>query len=111
MEPLVSVLIASDRVDTLLPACLRSVEEQADVIPVEALVASGEEPTQPGSRLPVRWIRVPARNPAHRRNEAAKQARGSILAFLDDDATAEPGWLVAGTAAIASAGIVGRAAP
>ena len=102
-----SVLIASDRVDTLLPACLRSVEEQADGVSVEALVASGEEPLPPGLGLRVRWIRVPSRNPAHRRNEAAKQARGSILAFLDDDATAEPGWLAAGIAAIASAEVVG----
>lgn len=33
------------------------------------------------------------RNPATRRNRAASVARGEILAFIDDDATAEPGWL------------------
>ena len=33
------------------------------------------------------------RNPATRRNRAASAARGEILAFLDDDARAEPQWL------------------
>lgn len=33
------------------------------------------------------------RNPATRRNRAVSEARGEILAFLDDDARAEPGWL------------------
>jgi glycosyltransferase involved in cell wall biosynthesis len=107
MEPSVSVLIASDRVDTLLPACLRSLEEQAGAASLEAVVASGEEPKDAGWSLPVRWVRVESRNPAQRRNRAADCARGRILAFLDDDATAEPGWLAAGTAAIASAEVVG----
>lgn len=33
------------------------------------------------------------RNPATRRNRAVSEARGEVLAFLDDDARAEPGWL------------------
>lgn len=33
------------------------------------------------------------RNPALRRNRAAAAARGEILAFVDDDAFAEPSWL------------------
>ena len=107
MEPDVSVLIASDRVDTLLPACLRSLEEQSGGVRAEAVVASSEEPRDVRLRVPVRWVCVASRNPAHRRNRAASEARGAILAFLDDDATAEPGWLAAGAAAIAGAEIVG----
>lgn len=107
MEPAVSVLIASDRVDTLLPACLRSLEAQASGPALEAVVASSQAPPALGLRMPVRWVRVDSRNPAHRRNRAASDARGAILAFLDDDATAEPGWLEAGARAIESAEIVG----
>lgn len=107
MEPTVSVLIASDRVDTLLPACLRSLEEQWGAASLEAVVASAEEPKGAEWSVPVRWVRVESRNPAQRRNRAADCARGRILAFLDDDATAERGWLDAGTAAIASAEVVG----
>ncbi len=35
----------------------------------------------------------PDRNPATRRNRAVSEAKGEILAFLDDDATASSGWL------------------
>ncbi|HEY3169948.1 MAG TPA: glycosyltransferase [Thermoanaerobaculia bacterium] len=117
MEPQVSVLIASDRVDTLLPECLRSLEAQSTGPAFEIVVASAEKPRTDGLRTPVRWVEVDSRNPAHRRNRAAQEARGSILAFLDDDATAEPGWLASGAAAAGSAEIVGgpdlppRAAP
>ncbi len=107
MEPSVSVLIASDRVDTLLPECLRSLEAQAEGPACEAIVASAQEPGTAGSRVPVRWVRVESRNPAKRRNQAAAVARAAILAFLDDDATAEPGWIEAGVRALASAEIAG----
>lgn len=107
MEPQVSVLIASDRVDTLLPACLDSLEDQEGGVSVEAVVASSEEPRAASRDVPVRWVLAPSRNPARRRNLAAAAARGSILAFLDDDATAEPGWLAAGLAALARAEIAG----
>ena len=106
MEPSVSVVIASDRVDTLLPACLESLERQSAGDGLEALVASAEEP-RARSGLAVRWIPVASRNPAHRRNRAASEARGAALAFLDDDAAAEPGWLAAGVAALQAAEIVG----
>jgi len=37
---------------------------------------------------------------SHARNAAIRQARGEILAFIDDDETAEPGWLENLTAAL-----------
>lgn len=107
MDSAVSVLIASDRVDTLLHECLWSLEAQSPAPPLEAVVASAEAPRTDGLRFPVRWVSVASRNPAHRRNRAAAEARGTVLAFLDDDAEAEPGWLAAGAAATASAEIVG----
>jgi glycosyltransferase involved in cell wall biosynthesis len=111
MVPSVSVVIASDRVSTLLPECLRSLEAQADSPPFEALVASREDPSAQGFRFPVRWVPVESRNPAERRNRAAAEARAPLLAFLDDDAAAEFGWLAAGVRACASAEIVGGPDP
>jgi glycosyltransferase involved in cell wall biosynthesis len=43
------------------------------------------------------------------RNAAAAQASGDILAFIDSDCQAQPGWLSAGVAALADAGLVGGA--
>jgi hypothetical protein len=107
--PSVSVVIASDRVGTLLPACLDSLSRQTGTRgeTVEALVASSEEPHPVPGGVPVRWIRVESRNPAQRRNAAARAAWAPMLAFLDDDAEAEPGWLAAGVLALASAEIAG----
>lgn len=50
----------------------------------------------------VRSIVVADRNPAHRRNVAAREARGQILAFLDDDAYARPNWLESAAAVLES---------
>ncbi len=50
---------------------------------------------------------VEDRNPALRRNRAARQARGALLAFLDDDARAEPDWLAAGARALERCSIAG----
>jgi glycosyltransferase involved in cell wall biosynthesis len=111
VEPSVSVLIASDRVETLLPDCLRSLDAQSGGPVFEAVVASAEEPKTEGLRFPVRWVRAESRNPSQRRNRAAAEARAPLLAFLDDDATAEPGWLSGGIAAAADAEIVGGPDP
>ena len=57
------------------------------------------------------WAKADARNPARRRNAAAREARAGVLAFLDDDATAEPGWLAAGARACETADVVGGPDP
>ncbi len=111
MEPAVSVLIAADRVQTLLPESLRSLDAQIAGPEFEAIVCSAEPPRMDGFRFPVRWAKADARNPAKRRNAAAREARGRILAFLDDDAAAEPGWLAAGARACESAEVVGGPDP
>jgi len=113
MEPSVSVVIASERVRTLLPDCLRSLAASAGAPPFEVLVASAEEPDrrQPAWPFPVTWVPAASRNPGHRRNLAASKARGRALAFIDDDAVAEPGWLAAGSAALEGAEIAGGPDP
>ena len=89
--PRVSVVIASDRVRGSLADCLRSLAEQEDPPDFEVLVASAIEPeAPPGRPFPLAWVALEDRNPALRRNRAARQSQGSFLAFLDDDAQAEP---------------------
>ncbi|HYM61472.1 MAG TPA: glycosyltransferase [Thermoanaerobaculia bacterium] len=46
----------------------------------------------------IRNVVEPDRNPATRRNRAASEARGEILAFVDDDAFADVGWLATAVA-------------
>jgi glycosyltransferase involved in cell wall biosynthesis len=113
VEPEVSVLIASDRVRTLLPECLRSLQQDArgGGPTLEVVVCSNEAPAVDGFSIPVRWAAADAGNPARRRNTAAGAARGSLFAFLDDDATVEPGWLAAGASALREADIAGGPDP
>ena len=107
-EPLVSVIIASDRVTELLEASLRSLAAQEKAPPFEVLVASAVEPApRSGKPFTLQWVGVRDRNPALRRNRAARLARGGILAFLDDDAEAEPGWLAAGARALEGCEVAG----
>ncbi len=104
----VSVVIASDRVKGSLEDCLRSLSAQEDPPDFEVLVASAVEPAAPAGRpVPLAWVAVEDRNPALRRNRAARQSRGALLAFLDDDAQAEPDWLAAGTRALERCAIAG----
>lgn len=109
--PNVSILIASERVDTLLPECLRSLAAQAGAPEFEVVVASAQPPRADSFRFPVRWVEVRELNPSRRRNRAAADARASVLAFLDDDAAAEPGWLAAGARACEAADVVGGPDP
>jgi GT2 family glycosyltransferase len=50
--------------------------------------------------LPVRLLRRPRGGPAAARNTGADAARGTVLAFTDDDCRPDPGWLTAMLAAV-----------
>ena len=105
------MIIASERVDGSLRETLASLAAQEGAPPFEVLVASSRQPETPGVPYPVRWIDVPSANPAARRNRAAAAAQGEALAFLDDDAVAEPPWLARGVAALSRSEIVGGPDP
>jgi len=108
VAPIVSVLIASDRVESSLAGCLASLDRQERPPSFEVLIASSSPPRVAEScSFPWKWIPVESRNPAMRRNVAARRAEGSVLAFLDDDAEAEPGWLDAGRRALENAEVAG----
>jgi GT2 family glycosyltransferase len=108
MPPVVSVLIASDRVEDSLLACLASLARQSGAPNFEVIVASAQAPGTAGrSSFELVWVEAPARNPAARRNLAARRARGALLAFVDDDAEADPDWVAAGASALARCDVAG----
>ena len=106
--PLISVLIASDRVEGSLSACLESLERQESAPPFEGVIAAAVVPRAPRAlAFPCEWVMVVPRNPATRRNAAALRARGTVFAFIDDDAEAEPDWLRSGARALDRADVAG----
>jgi glycosyltransferase involved in cell wall biosynthesis len=52
------------------------------------------------SVVPIRYFRAAFNRPGPSRQLGAGQARGSVLAFTDDDCRATPGWIAAGVAAV-----------
>lgn len=108
MTPLVSVVIASDRVDGSLRGCLGSLARQGSAPPFEVVVASATKPPLDAAwPFSIDWVPAESRNPATRRNLAAQRARGDVLAFVDDDAEAEPAWLASGVRALEGADLAG----
>lgn len=100
----VSVLIPTfRRPDSFLRAA-RSVLAQHDVDSFE-LVAVDNSPEGSAlpafeqlareSRVPFRWTHAPVPGVAQARNAALMLAQGDLVAWLDDDEEAEPGWLAA----------------
>jgi glycosyltransferase involved in cell wall biosynthesis len=65
------------------------------------------------SPVPIRYFATDFPAPGHSRQFGAERAQGSVLAFIDDDCRATPGWIAAGAAAIASglALVQGRTCP
>jgi glycosyltransferase involved in cell wall biosynthesis len=95
--PLVSIAICTrDRADSIV-ATLQSLERQT-YRNIEVLVVDNAPTTDATEQLVradfqyVRYIREPRRGLNHARNRAVAEARGPIVAFIDDDAIADPGW-------------------
>jgi glycosyltransferase involved in cell wall biosynthesis len=71
---------------------IESVLRQAAPFDFELIVVSAA-PLRVVAEDRLRNVVETNRNPATRRNRAVSEARGEVLAFIDDDAQAEPGWL------------------
>ncbi|HEX9161701.1 MAG TPA: glycosyltransferase [Thermoanaerobaculia bacterium] len=97
MTPKVSVIMPVERIGGGAEHAIKSVLKQETPFPFELIVISAE-PLGPAVDNRVRNVVEKNRNPATRRNRAASVAQGEILAFIDDDALAAPGWLATAAA-------------
>jgi len=88
----VSVIMPVERLGGDAERAIASVLNQEAPFPFE-LIAISAEPLALPAKARVRNVVEPNRNPATRRNRAASVAMGELLAFIDDDAIADPRWL------------------
>jgi len=88
----VSVIMPVERVGGDAERAVASVLRQETPFPFELIVVSAA-PLEDLVRAGVRNVVEPNRNPATRRNRAVSESSGEILAFIDDDAVADPHWL------------------
>lgn len=108
-SPAVSVIVVSRHRPGHLAACLHALSLQDHPCWELVLVA---DPGAAGLRpdLPMKRVLFDEPNISAARNAGLAQAAGDIVAFIDDDAVAEPGWLrhlaapFANPAVIAAAG-------
>ena len=120
----VSVVIPTYNRRELLLQCLHSLGRQSlGRDRFEVVVASdGSTDGTPaaaraaGAELGLHLVVVEARRggPGHARNRGLAEARGTVIAFTDDDVEHEPGWLAAGLAGFADdkvGGVEGRTEP
>jgi GT2 family glycosyltransferase len=76
-----------------LESLLRQTVPPAEILVVDNAPASDELRTLVTSRFPcVRYLAEPVPGLDFARNRALASARHEVLAFLDDDAVADPGW-------------------
>lgn len=99
LRPRVSVLIPTRNRPLQLKSCLRALRASfmpdAEVIVISdggdrALFPDLSEFREP---LNLRVIHVPHGGPAEARNRGLEAARGTLVAFIDDDCLPGPGWL------------------
>lgn len=95
----VSIIIPTYNRKTMLGSCLQSLidlnypKEKIEIIVVDDC---SPEPVEIGNLPMVKLIRMPQNSgPGAARNEAVRQAKGEIIAFLDDDCLADKDWLQA----------------
>lgn len=96
--PVCSVIVPSYRSEGTIRACLQSLSKQDFPLPFEVIVVDSSPDGTPEivrRDFPeVRLIQLSQRaDPAVARNTGARQAQAEVLAFIDSDCQASPGWL------------------
>lgn len=121
--PFITVVIPSHRRAELLRAALASaLDQDYPTDAYEVIVAHNVTPDETEAQVralaattPVAVTYLPQQNPgpAMSRHNGAMAGRGALIAFLDDDCQATPGWLAAGAAAWAAGAdlVQGRTLP
>ncbi|MGW2786964.1 glycosyltransferase [Streptomyces populi] len=100
-EPVISVVVATrDRPKKLrhcLQSLLRSKYPEFEIIVVDNAPADDRTEVLVHAEFPgrVRYVREPAAGLARAHNVGLARARGSVVAFTDDDTLVDPGWLSA----------------
>ncbi len=101
MRRSVSVVIATYRRPDVLPACLDALERQR-VRPSEVIVVDQSPDTRTrelvlarGGGDALRYVHSQVAGVSLARNIGWRQARGEIVAYTDDDAVPDPGWIEA----------------
>jgi succinoglycan biosynthesis protein ExoM len=106
MTALVSIIIPTQRRLEPLALAARSVFAQSGVDPatLELVVVDNDQTPSAAAAVealskeapfPVRYVHEPAAGVANARNAGLTEAKGGLIAFLDDDEEAPAGWLAA----------------
>ena len=99
MIPRISVIIATRNRLKHLKICIESLLSQKTRYPYEIIIiddGSNDGTAEAIKKMPdkkIRLIQNKKKGPASARNSGAKAARGTILAFLDDDCIADSNWI------------------
>jgi glycosyltransferase involved in cell wall biosynthesis len=120
--PVISVIIPTFHRPAMLRAAVESALTQEVDVSFEVVIALSDPESADDRRAAEalasadQRVRVTASpvsaGPATSRNAGIRAARGEVLAFLDDDCTAAPGWLASGLTALDAGDIVqGRTDP
>ena len=88
----VSVIVVSRDRPAELARCLTSLS-QLDYRPFEVIVVANGVGLEAAARFPARLVAFDEPNISAARNAGILQAAGEVVAFIDDDAVAEPLWL------------------
>lgn len=93
-EPLPLTVVVPCSRPAALQACLRGLDAQEAAEPFEVIVVGDTAGVAAGDRrYALTLVACERRHPNVRRNAGIELARGSRVAFLDDDAVPQPGWL------------------
>jgi len=116
--PAVSVVVCTRDRSASLARCLASLAAQEGA-PGHEVVVVDSAPSDDAARraaasFPCRYVREDRPGLDRARNRGIAEARGALVAFVDDDVEAAPGWLAALAAAFADpaiGGVTGRVLP
>ena len=95
--PQISIVIPHLNQPEVLARCLDSLQRQRGEVPFEVIVVDNGSVASPEAvcaAVPgVVLLREQVPGPGPARNRGAQAARGGVLAFIDADCTAAPGWI------------------